>query len=62
MNFTGPGIDNTIQIGKDGYVSDTGGPFSCFSSSEMLNQLPFPFLEFSFHDIRLYGFGKFPTP
>ena len=30
------------------------GPFSRCSSSEMLNQLPFPFLEFTFHNIRLF--------
>ena len=63
MNFTEArrGIDKIIQIGKDGDVSDTGGPFSRCSSSEMLNQLPFPFLEFTFHTIRLYGIGEFPT-
>ena len=62
MNVTVRDTDKIIQIGKDGDVSDSDGFFSRCSSSEMLYQLPFPFLEFTFHNIHLYGIGEFPTP
>ena len=44
MNVTGQGIDQIIQIGKDGDVADTGWPISRCSSSETLNQLAVSFL------------------
>ena len=60
----GEALTKSYKLAKiiSGDVSDTGGPFSRCSSSEMLNQLPFPFLEFTFQIIRLYGIGEFPTP
>ena len=55
-----------MQIGKDGDVADAGWPISRCLSSEMFNHLLFTFLglEFTFHNIGLYGqgIGEFPTP
>ena len=54
MNVTGQGIDQIIQIGKDGDVADTGWPISRCSSSEMLNQLQFPGIHLPQHPLVLY--------
>ena len=62
MLFTGLGIDKFMQTGQDGEVADTGWPISRCSSLEMFSQLLFSFLEFTFHNICLYGICEFSTP